>query len=181
VTTELALQPAIPALTVIEAAAGDAAALARIVSAYHDDMARLCYVICGDQDLAQDAVQSAWSIVWRKLGSLRDPARLRPWLLTVAANEVRRLLRDRQRRRVIELDIADLGSSLDDPATRDGLLDLAHALRRLGAEDRTLLAMRYLAGFDSAEIGAAMGISADAARARLSRLVARLRRELADV
>jgi RNA polymerase sigma factor (sigma-70 family) len=178
--TDLALQPIIPAATVVEAAAGDTVALARIVAAYHDDMARLCYVICGDQDLAQEATQSAWSIACTRLGSLRDPERLRAWLLTIAANEVRRSLRDRRRRRVVELDVADVGSSLADPASRDAALDLARALRLLSADDRALLAMRHVAGFDSSEIGAALGISAEAVRARLSRLVARLRKELID-
>jgi hypothetical protein len=70
---ELSTQGAIPATTVADAVAGDAMAFARIVRAHHDDMARACHVICGDVELAQDATQAAWPIVWRKLGSLRDP------------------------------------------------------------------------------------------------------------
>ncbi len=62
---------------------GDAVAFARIVAAHHDPMARLCFVICGDQDMAQDAVQAAWPIAWRKLGSLREAGNLRPWLVTI--------------------------------------------------------------------------------------------------
>ena len=59
------------------AAAGDAVAFARIVGAHHDDMARVCCVVCGDLELAQDAVQAAWPIAWRRLDTLRDPERLR--------------------------------------------------------------------------------------------------------
>ena len=178
--TERVLGARIGAATVADAAAGDAAALARIVAAHHDDMARLCFVICGDQDLAQDAVQAAWPLAWRKLGSLRDPDRLRPWLMTIAANEARQLLRRRRRQRVVEIAVVDLDPARADPGDRAALLDLRAALHRLTPEDRTLLAMRHLAGFDSAEIGAALGISAEAVRARLSRLVARLRVELSD-
>jgi len=54
--SELSVAGGIVATTVAEAAAGDADALARIVSARHDDMARPCYVICGDADMAQDAL-----------------------------------------------------------------------------------------------------------------------------
>ena len=57
------------------AAAGDEAAFTRIVRAHHDDMTRVCFVICGDLDVADEAVQAAWPIAWRKLGSLRDPGR----------------------------------------------------------------------------------------------------------
>ena len=45
-------------------------------------MTRVCFVICGDLDIADEAVQAAWPIVWRKLGGLREPERLRPWLVS---------------------------------------------------------------------------------------------------
>ena len=54
---ELVIERGIAADTLSDAAAGDALALARIVEAYHDDMARLCFVICGDRDTAQEAVR----------------------------------------------------------------------------------------------------------------------------
>ena len=150
---ELVIERGIAADTLSDAAAGDALALARIVEAYHDDMARLCYVICGDQDTAQEAVQAAWSIAWRKLGSLRDPASLRAWLMTIAANEVRQQLRRQKRERVVR-------GRGDGPRLRaagsgvaGGVLDLRTALRQLTPEDRALLAMRHVAGFASPEIG----------------------------
>ena len=76
--------------TMIErAASGDEAAFAQIIRAHHDDMARICFVISGDVDLAQDAVQAAWPIAWRRLRTLRDQTRLRAWLMTIAANRGR--------------------------------------------------------------------------------------------
>jgi RNA polymerase sigma-70 factor (ECF subfamily) len=178
--TDIAFERGIADTTLASAASGDAVALARIVAVYHDDMARLAYVICGDQQMAQDAVQSAWTIAWRKLGTLRDPSRLRPWLLSVAANEARQLLRRQRRLRTIEADVVDIGSTQGDPADRARAMDLRQALARLNAEDRTMLAMRHLGGFDSDEIGAVLGISSDAVRSRLCRLVAKLRVELSD-
>jgi DNA-directed RNA polymerase specialized sigma24 family protein len=64
------------------------------------------------------------------------------------------------------------------PDDRDEDIDLAAALARLTADDRALLAMRYVAGFDSFEIARATGRSASGTRARLARLLARLRTEL---
>src|SRR3970040_795295 len=88
------------------AAAGDETAFAPIIQAHHDDMTRVCFVICGDFDFADEAVQAAWPIIWHKLGSLRDADRLRPWLVSVAANEARQLIRRRRRRAVVELAVA---------------------------------------------------------------------------
>ena len=149
---EITITGGIAAATVADAAAGDRDALARIVGAHHDDMARICFVICGDQDLAQDAVQAAWPVAWRKLDTLRDSDRLRPWLMAVAANEARQMLRRRQRHRIVEIDVADISSERLDPAAGTSLIDLAAALRRLPPDDRALLALRYVAGFDAGEI-----------------------------
>ena len=162
------------------AAAGDDTAFARIVAAHHEDMRRVCVVMTGDEELANDAVQAAWSIAWRMLGSLRQPERLRPWLVSVAVNQARDMLRKRRRKPEARLD--DTTSRVTggaDPATGIDSLDLAAALIRLDPVDRALLAMRYVLGFDAVELGAALGLSPSGTRTRLERLLARLRQELA--
>jgi len=164
-----------------QAAAGDRVAFSQIVSAYHGDMVRVAFVVAGgDQEVADDAVQSAWSIAWRKLGSLHDPDRLKPWLLTVAANEARQLLRQQRRRALVEMRVALQASDPPDPAGGIAHVDLADAIHHLKPEDRALLALRYAAGLDSAEIAALDGTTASAVRGRLARLLGRLRKELSD-
>src|SRR5262245_35661875 len=156
---------------VASAVAGDEAAFARIVASNHDDMVRVAYLVTCEVGLAQEAVQSAWSIAWRKLGSLRDPDRLRPWLVSIAANEARQLLRQRRRRQVTEIKVDDwvdgVTASSASPADRDRELDLIEALRRLSSDDRALVAMRYALGLSSSEIGRATGLSAPGVRSRL--------------
>ncbi len=163
------------------AVGGDEAAFARIVQAHHMDMTRVCFVICGDLDLADEAVQVAWSIAWRKLGMLKEPERLRSWLVAVAANEARQLLRRQRRRSIVEISVgAASPDDAGDPAGRAADMDLAAAFGRLSPDDRSLLSMRYVAGFDSTELGRATGRSASGTRARLGRLLERLRSELSD-
>jgi DNA-directed RNA polymerase specialized sigma24 family protein len=62
------------ASTVALARAGDEAAFARLVAAYHADMARVAFVACGDRELAEDAVQSAWLIDPQAIHRLRHVA-----------------------------------------------------------------------------------------------------------
>ncbi len=178
--SELAIPGMVPARTVAAAAAGDADALARIVDAHQLDMARLSLLVCGDPEMARDAVQAAWVIAWKRMSSVKEPERLRAWLMSVAANEARQMARRRRRFEVDHIDVASAGSSHGDPATRSGHVDLSIALRGLTTDDRTLLALRYVAGFDASEIGRSMGMSASGVRSRLSRLLARLRTELTD-
>ena len=161
---------------------GDEVAFARIVDAHHADMSSVCYVVTGgDAELTEEAVQSAWPIAWRKLDSIRDPERLRPWLISIAVNEARQLARRRRRGRVLEISVAaDPSAIAPDPAYRAGDIDLRNALARLKPEDRALVALRYVAGFDSTELAHALGMSASGTRARLARLLGRLRSELRD-
>ena len=177
---------------VARAVHGDETAFARIVAAHHDDMARVSFVVCGDVELAQEAVQAAWPKVWSKLGSIRDPERLRPWLVSVAANEAKQLARSRKRRWMREIAIDSLqdassggsiapGGALGDPALRAGEVDLANALAALDPDDRLLVGLRYAAGLTSDEIGRQIGMTGGGVRARLARILARLRRDLDGV
>jgi RNA polymerase sigma-70 factor (ECF subfamily) len=171
------------------AAAGDTVAFARIVAAYHADMVRVAYVVSGgSQDLADDAAQAAWTIAWQKLGSVREPDRLKAWLVSVAANEARQLCRRQRHRIVAQITIdPEAPGTFDppdpaepDPALRADVLDLERALAALNPDERALLALRYEAGLDSREIGALVGRPAATVRWRLARLTARLREELSD-
>ena len=169
------------AAVVATAARGDEVAFGRIVAAHHDDMRRVCVFITHDDALADDATQAAWSIVWRKLGSVREPDRLRPWLVSVAANEARKLVKRQRRHPEVEIiPTATEGPDDIDPATGIAGIDLRTAMRRLDPDDRALLAMRYVAGFNATELASAIGLSPPGTRARLSRLLARLRQDLSD-
>jgi RNA polymerase sigma-70 factor (ECF subfamily) len=167
------------ASTVALAGAGDEAAFAQVVATYHADMARVAFAACGDRELAEDAVQAAWLIAWKKFHSLRHPERVRPWLLAVTANEARQLLR-RRHGPVVEIDVEAPGDSRNDPSAGIERLDLRRALAHLSPDDRALVAMHFVIDLSSDELGAAVGTSPSAARMRLSRIVDRLRKELRD-
>ena len=168
-----------PAPTVVEAAAaGDHEAFARIMATHDGDMTRICMVVCGDVQVARDAVQAAWPIAWRRLGSLRDPARLRPWLMSIAANEARQIVRAAGRRRRHEL--AAGPDRAHDPSERAERLDLVAAVARLAPDERRLIALRYVAELTSTEIARELGGSPASVRGKLSRLIERLRKDLGD-
>ncbi len=164
--------------TVSLAAGGDAVAFERLVVRHHASMAKVAYAICGDAEVARDAVQAAWAVAWRRLPTLRDHGQVRAWLIAIAANEARQAVR-RGRRHVV----VDISSSLEvsgegDPADRISHVDLARALAGLKPDDRALLALRFAGGLDSVEIAAQLRLSPSGVRSRLSRLIERLRTEL---
>jgi DNA-directed RNA polymerase specialized sigma24 family protein len=73
--SELSATGAVPSSVVAAAVSGDTVAFARIVHAHHNDMARVCRVVCGDIELAQDATQAAGPIAWRRLRTLMRSGR----------------------------------------------------------------------------------------------------------
>ena len=164
--------------TVELAAAGDAAAFSRLVAEHHATMARVAFVIVGDVDVAQDAVQSAWALAWRRLSTLRDPAQVRPGSSRSPRTRLGRHSGAGGRARIVDLSLAGDPPGSADPADVIGLVDLERALVRLKPEDRTLLALRFVAGLDSAEIARHLGGSASGVRSRLARLITRLRMDL---
>jgi len=166
--------------TVRLAAHGDEAAFHRLVMQYHAPMSRVAFVICGDSEATRDAVQSAWAIAWRRLATVREPNRIESWLVAIAANEARQSVRKRILRPVV--DISDAMEQVAAGASHDlaEVVDLQRALSRLKPEDRQVLALRFVAGYDSSEIARLIGGSPSGVRMRLSRLIERLRKDLAN-
>jgi RNA polymerase sigma-70 factor (ECF subfamily) len=167
------------------AAMGDEVAFTELVSRHHRDLLRVAYVICRDASLAEDSAQAAWAIAWRRLGDVKEPAQVRSWLVAVAANEARRIVRSRHPR-VVEISVADIELEAVPDLRTDPLAagmaaaDLHRVLASLDPTDRALIALRFIAELSSDEIGHALGMSASGARGRLSRLLLRLRGDLLD-
>jgi RNA polymerase sigma-70 factor (ECF subfamily) len=120
---------------------------------------------------------------WRALGRFREGAPLRPWLLTIVANEARNRRRSAGRRQALALRIAQSeqhGASAESEAlqqqSRAALLD---AISRLKTDDRLVLGCRYLLELSEAETAAALGVPAGTVKSRTSRALTRLREEVA--
>ena len=166
---------------IASAAAGDEIAFRRLIAAHHEDMRRVCAYVAGDLPIAEDATQAAWVIAWKRLRDVREPSHLRPWLMRVAANEAKKLLRKRRTRARFEITTdASQEPGGRDPATGVSGMDVREAISRLQPDDRALLALRYVAGFDSNDLAIATGKKPAAIRQRLKRLLDRLREDLTD-
>jgi RNA polymerase sigma-70 factor (ECF subfamily) len=177
--TRIATRQKTDALT--SAAARDDIAFRQLIAAHHEDMRRVCVYVAGDLAIAEEATQAAWVIAWRRLRDVSEPGHLRPWLVRVAANEAKQLLRKRRTRARFHV-MTDTSQEPGgrDPATGVTGMDLREAIARLDPDDRALVAMRYVVGFDSNELGIATGRSPAAVRQRLKRLLDRLREDLTD-
>lgn len=155
--------------------AGDRDAFAQLYDKYADRLHDFAYSMLRHREDAADAVADAFVTTAERLEQLRDPERLRPWLYAVVRRECLRRLKARSRTAYGgDEDLLDL----PDPAAATETVAEQHSLRSLvwdaagglNERDRAMLDLHLRQGLDGAELGEAMGMSADNAYVGLSRL-----------
>ncbi len=174
------------AALVQRARAGEPEAFARIVERHQAAAFRVAWVLCGNAADAEEATQDAFVKAHGALARFRTGSPLRPWLLSIAANEARNRRRAAGRREHLALraagevttPAAPSSESLALAADRDA--GLRAALARLGDADREVVWLRYFAELSEAETAAALGCRPGTVKSRTSRALARLRAELED-
>lgn len=145
------------------AASGDRKAFAAIYQRHHQALYRYCRSILRDEEEARDALQSTMASALRALEGEQREISVKPWLFRIAHNESVSLLR-RRRPRAEMAEAEELPAEAGaDSDTRTRLRELMDDLRQLPPRQRGALVMRELSGLDYEEIGAALGVSAQAA------------------
>jgi RNA polymerase sigma-70 factor (ECF subfamily) len=159
----------------VSATAGDADSFAILIEPLLDPAYRLAAVMLADRASAEDAVQEASIKAWRKLRQLRgDLTSLRPWFLSIVANECRMA---RRQRWWSVLKVADVPSS----QVREevgGASDLHRALLKLGPEERLPLVLHFYLDLPLDEVARALHVSPAAAKSRIYRAAKRMRSDL---
>src|SRR5512138_1756277 len=69
---------------VSESLSGNREAFGRIVERYQTLIASLAYCATGNLSRSEDLTQETFVSAWKQLADLREPAKLRPWLCSVA-------------------------------------------------------------------------------------------------
>lgn len=168
-------------MLVHRAGAGEREAWAAIYDRYADQLHDYCWSILRDHHEAEDALHDAFVVAASRLGQLRDPDRLRPWLYAICRSQA--LGRARRRSRAVPTEaVTDVTPpSFDEPSVeRSELAELVqHAAAGLPARDRAVLDLHLRHGFDGAELGEALGVDAHHATVLLSRVRKNVERSLA--
>lgn len=76
---------------VLAARDGDEAAFGVIYDRYLDRVLGLCLTVVRDRRDAEAALHDTFLTRWQRLGQLRGPHRLRPWLFAIAWHRAMRL------------------------------------------------------------------------------------------
>jgi RNA polymerase sigma-70 factor (ECF subfamily) len=155
---------------------GDADSFAALLDPLLQPAYRLAAVMLSDRMAAEDAVQEAAVKAWRSLGQLRgEESSLRPWFLSIVANECRMT---RRRRWWAVVKLAELESDRRNALSQEETTDLRRAVSRLSPDERLPLVLYFYLDLPLDEVARTLRVSPAAAKSRIYRAAKRLRADL---
>lgn len=163
--------------------AGDHSAFGELFDQYAGVVYHHAYRLTGHWSVAEEAVATTFLQAWRLRNRIDlTGGSLRPWLLGIATNVVRNMLRKRRRESsalaglalsAVTADFADdIAGRLDDA---DRLASVRRALGQLRTAEREVFALCVWAGLGYADAAEALGVPVGTVRSRLSRARRKLR------
>ena len=161
-------------MTLARARRGDLGACEQIFRAFQKPSYSVAYRICQCSELAQDVTQEAFITAFRRLGQFRGDAPFWGWLRRVVINHTISSLRKLPKADVVELQ--EFHAPSNGEHDRIGLsMDLESALARLDRDDRAVVWLHDVEGYNHREIADLFGKTESFSKTRLSRARARLR------
>ena len=165
---------------VVAIAAGDPAGLADAYDRYAESLYGYCRWMLSEPEDATDALQDTFVVAAARLGGLRDPRKLRPWLYAVARNECYRRLR------TVEEAGLDEAAGLADPSADAGASAEQAELRRLvraaldglNPAEREVIELGLRHDLQGADLAAVLGVPRNQAHALASRARGQLEKAL---
>ena len=168
---------------------GQTALFEILMRRYNERMYRVARAIVRDDSEAEDVMQQAYVNAYAHLRQFAGKARFSTWLTTIAVNES--LARVRRRGKYepyddqssnVEPFMAEQSPHNPERQAVSGELRavLEWAIDRLPDGAREVFVLREVEGLSTAEVAAAMGVSDDVIKTRLSRAKAALRRSVME-
>ena len=150
-----------------------------LIERYGDDILRLCLMILGERQLAEDAFQETFVKAWKQRHTFRGESSEKTWLSRIAANTCRDMLRSgwfRLRRRSVPVEqLFDLAA----PAEPD-LSPVRDAVLALPGKYREVVMLYYDQDMKLKEIAGVLHIPVNSVSTRLRRARALLEKTLRE-
>lgn len=136
----------------------------RLVRDHASAVLGLCLAYTKNFHDSEDIMQDVFIQAFTKLDTLRDPARVRPWLLKIARRKCIDVSRKRRHSHPITEDIPERTSSAN-----ERLIHVHTAISRLPDAYRETIILYYMDGRNCADVARSLGITEVAVRRRLVR------------
>ena len=149
---------------------GDAEAFGEIYRRHRDRMWAVAVGVCGDREIAAEAVQEGFVSAFRRAGSYRGDAAVTTWLHRIVINACIDLTRKvRPTSELTDEVIASVPPAADATGKVDTRLAVHEALTRLSDEHRVALVLVDMHGLPVAEAAQILDIPTGTVKSRCSR------------
>ena len=152
------------------------AAFEAAVERYGDTIFRLAYSYLKNRADAEDVMQETLLKLYRAGEPFESPEHQRYWLVRVAVNECKRLLRSPWRRRTDSLEAVPETAAWDTPAQSE----LFRQVMALPPKHRAAIYLHYYEGYAVREIAALMGANPSTVQTWLMRARGQLKTNLKE-
>ena len=142
----------------------------RLANTYADAILRLSYAYLKNTQDAQDVCQTVFVRLLTEPREFESGEHERAYILRMAANACKDLLKSPWRRRTCDLEAC---AQVPAPETSDG--SVLAAVNQLPAHYRSVIYLFYYEGYQASEIGEILGVPTATIHTRLARGRARLR------
>src|SRR5215207_8724267 len=159
---------------------GDATAWEPLMLAHQQAVFRLCYLLLGDPDDAEDVAQDTFLRAWKHLKGFDATRPLRPWLLSITSN-----LASNRRRSAGRYFAALTRAFRDEPTTTTTVEeknsqhtqahDLWKAVQTLSMPDQQIVYLRYFLDLSVTETAEVLQVAEGTVKSRMSRALEKLR------
>lgn len=161
-------------LTLARARRGDLSACESIYRLYQGPAYTIAFRICQCPSLAQDVLQEAFINAFKRLKQFRGDAPFWGWLRRVIINQAISMLRRQPNFAPVEL--SEFHAPTEGDQNRVELSnDLAAAFAQLDAQDRSVVWLHDVEGYNHKEIAELFSMTESFSKTRLSRARTRLR------
>lgn len=151
---------------------GDAQAFSELVQTHQRALVASAWQLTRNREDAEDLAQDACVEAYRKLRTLKDSSKFRPWLFVILRNKCYRYL---QQRHPEEFSLEEHADTLAAPTPYYACTELFALVEQLPLPYREVLIARYVHELSYTEIAEILGGSEQAARVRCLRARERLR------
>lgn len=157
---------------------GDTVAFRDLYGRHGRYVAGVIYRVMGDDAELEDIVQDTFVRAAERLHTLRTPAQVRPWLVTIAVRLTQSRLARRRRRSFIRHQLTGAVATVSDPRDRAPADELYSALDQVPDKLRVPWILHRIEGQRLEEVAQACGVSLATVKRRIADAQVRLDRRL---
>ena len=168
---------------------GNRSALARLVDQFHSDVFRMVYYRVRSRSDAEDIAQDVFLKAFQKISTVKDAARFRGWLFSIALNRIRDFQRKKRFRSLFKVEEENIDSQppveteSDEPEALEQVLkedfwrQIRSMLDKLSKMEREVFLLRFFDHLNLNEIAGALKKNESTIKTHLYRALAKFRKE----